>query len=202
MAAQPPIIAHSGHFASFVAICANSRHGDRLQASEIDTRGYQSLLSLVDNTTNDSFDLYYGLFMYNKVQSGHGVPRFIFILPYADAGSHAAFKLHMHAAWTLTHSLSSAASDITLSMRMPLCSRLLRSWSGWSTPFDSVKKQLFDRLHGILREQLFHDSTAVTTVPALPVARKEPTMATKLQDHSSTVVSSEVTANGAAIKTL
>ena len=68
--------------------------------------------------------------------------------------------------------------------------------------FDSVKKQLFDRLHGILREQLFHDSTAVTTVPALPVARKEPTMATKLQDHSSTVVSSEVTANGAAIKTL
>ena len=23
----------------------------------------------MDNTTNDSFDLYYGLFMYNKVQS-------------------------------------------------------------------------------------------------------------------------------------
>ena len=38
-----------------------------LQASQIDTRGYQSLLDLVDNTTNDSFDLYYGLFMYNKV---------------------------------------------------------------------------------------------------------------------------------------
>ncbi len=39
-----------------------------LQASQIDTRGYQSLLDLVDNTTNDSFDLYYGLFMYNKVR--------------------------------------------------------------------------------------------------------------------------------------
>ena len=39
-----------------------------LQASRIDTRGYQSLLDLVDNTTNDSFDLYYGLFMYNKAR--------------------------------------------------------------------------------------------------------------------------------------
>ena len=41
----------------------------RLQPTAIDTRGYQSLLDLVDNTTNDSFDLYYGLFMYNQV--GH-----------------------------------------------------------------------------------------------------------------------------------
>ncbi len=45
---------------------------DHLQASQIDTRGYQSLLNLVDNTTNDSFDLYYGLFMYNKVPPPHG----------------------------------------------------------------------------------------------------------------------------------
>ena len=37
----------------------------QLQATPIDTRGFQSLLSLVDNTANDSFDLYYGLFMYN-----------------------------------------------------------------------------------------------------------------------------------------
>ena len=39
-----------------------------VQATPIDTRGYQSLLSLVDNTTHDSFDLYYGLFMYNQVR--------------------------------------------------------------------------------------------------------------------------------------
>ena len=39
----------------------------QLQPTAIDTRGYQSLLDLVDNTTNDSFDLYYGLFMYNQV---------------------------------------------------------------------------------------------------------------------------------------
>ena len=31
--------------------------------------------------------------------------------------------------------------------------------------FDRVKKQLFDRLHGILREQLFHD--APVSVPAM-----------------------------------
>jgi hypothetical protein len=39
----------------------------QLQATPIDTRGFQSLLSLVDNTANDSFELYYGLFMYNQV---------------------------------------------------------------------------------------------------------------------------------------
>ena len=37
-----------------------------LQSTPIDTKGYQSLLSLVDNTANDSFELYYGLFMYNQ----------------------------------------------------------------------------------------------------------------------------------------
>ena len=36
----------------------------QLQATPIDTKGFQSLLSLVDNTANDSFDLYYGLFMW------------------------------------------------------------------------------------------------------------------------------------------
>ena len=41
--------------------------GMALASTPIDTRGFQSLLSLVDNTTHDSFDLYYGLFMYNEV---------------------------------------------------------------------------------------------------------------------------------------
>ena len=43
--------------------------GMQPQSTPIDTKGYQSLLNLVDNTTNDSFDLYYGLFMYNPVSS-------------------------------------------------------------------------------------------------------------------------------------
>ena len=37
-----------------------------LESTPIDTRGYKSLLNLVDNTANDSFELYYGLFMYNE----------------------------------------------------------------------------------------------------------------------------------------
>ena len=42
----------------------------QLAPTPIDTRGYESLLSLVGNTANDSFDLYYGLFMYNQVRKG------------------------------------------------------------------------------------------------------------------------------------
>lgn len=36
-----------------------------LESTPINTRGYETLLNLVQNTSNDSFDLYYGLFMYN-----------------------------------------------------------------------------------------------------------------------------------------
>ena len=39
-----------------------------LQTTSIDTKGFEALLRLVDNTNNDSFDLYYGLFMYNQVR--------------------------------------------------------------------------------------------------------------------------------------
>ncbi|RZB68685.1 Arogenate dehydrogenase 1, chloroplastic [Glycine soja] len=36
-----------------------------LERTPIDTKGYETLLSLVENTAGDSFDLYYGLFLYN-----------------------------------------------------------------------------------------------------------------------------------------
>lgn len=36
-----------------------------LESTPINTKGYEALLDLVENT-GDSFDLYYGLFMYNK----------------------------------------------------------------------------------------------------------------------------------------
>lgn len=36
-----------------------------LQPTPINTKGYETLLKLVENTAGDSFDLYYGLFMYN-----------------------------------------------------------------------------------------------------------------------------------------
>lgn len=38
----------------------------QLQSTDINTRGFESLLDLVDNTANDSFELYYGLFLYNQ----------------------------------------------------------------------------------------------------------------------------------------
>ncbi|KAL1819624.1 hypothetical protein DCAR_0415923 [Daucus carota subsp. sativus] len=37
-----------------------------LDSTPINTKGYETLLNLVENTASDSFDLYYGLFMYNK----------------------------------------------------------------------------------------------------------------------------------------
>ncbi|PHT56459.1 Arogenate dehydrogenase 1, chloroplastic [Capsicum baccatum] len=39
---------------------------ERCRMTPINTKGYETLLNLVENTASDSFDLYYGLFMYNK----------------------------------------------------------------------------------------------------------------------------------------
>jgi arogenate dehydrogenase (NADP+), plant len=36
-----------------------------VKSTPINTRGYESLLGVVENTTKDSFDLYYGLYRYN-----------------------------------------------------------------------------------------------------------------------------------------
>lgn len=37
-----------------------------LESTPINTKGYEALLDLVENTRSDSFDLYYGLFVCNK----------------------------------------------------------------------------------------------------------------------------------------
>ncbi|KAI3891356.1 hypothetical protein MKX03_031452 [Papaver bracteatum] len=37
-----------------------------LESTSINTKGYETLLNLVENTSGDSFELYYGLFLYNK----------------------------------------------------------------------------------------------------------------------------------------
>ena len=70
-----------------------------LERTPIDTKGYETLLSLVENTAGDSFDLYYGLFLYN-INAMEQIERF-------------------------------------------------------DRAFESVKKQLFDRLHGFYRQQVF-----------------------------------------------
>ncbi|KAL0552742.1 hypothetical protein IC582_011867 [Cucumis melo] len=38
----------------------------KLESTPINTKGYETILNLVKNTVADSFDLYYGLFVYNK----------------------------------------------------------------------------------------------------------------------------------------
>jgi arogenate dehydrogenase (NADP+) len=73
-----------------------------LTETTINTKGYESLLSLVNNTSNDSFDLYYGLFMYNK----------------------------------------NATAELS---RLELA-------------FSQVKAQLFDRLHTLIRDDIFEEA--------------------------------------------
>ncbi|KAJ4893367.1 hypothetical protein Rs2_20161 [Raphanus sativus] len=70
-----------------------------VESSPINTQGYETLLDLVDNTSSDSFELYYGLFMYNQ-----------------NALEHLE-RLDM--------------------------------------AFDSIKKDLFGRLHQLYRKQMF-----------------------------------------------
>ncbi|TYI76200.1 hypothetical protein E1A91_D06G060200v1 [Gossypium mustelinum] len=74
----------------------------QLESTPINTKGYETLLKLVENTAGDSFELYYGLFMYN-VNAMEQLERMDFA-------------------------------------------------------FESLKKQLFGRLHGVLRKELFGDS--------------------------------------------
>ena len=70
-----------------------------MQDTTINTKGYESLLALVENTRNDSFELFYGLFMYNV-----------------------------------------NATDELEKMEIA---------------FDEVKKELFGRMHNVVRQQLF-----------------------------------------------
>ena len=43
-----------------------------LVATPIDTKGFQSVLRLIENTNADSFDLFYGLYKYNR-NSGYTI---------------------------------------------------------------------------------------------------------------------------------
>ncbi|XP_043711575.1 arogenate dehydrogenase 2, chloroplastic-like [Telopea speciosissima] len=72
-----------------------------LDFTPINTKGYETLLNLRDNTCGDSFELFYGLFIYNK--------------------------------------------------------NALEQLERLDMAFESVKKQLFGRLHDILRKQMFEN---------------------------------------------
>ena len=69
-----------------------------LPDTPINTRGYESLLSLVRNTTNDSFDLYYGLFMYNEVR---GASLTVPVAPAAECAASRRTRPRSWRAWRL-----------------------------------------------------------------------------------------------------
>ncbi|KAK7388783.1 hypothetical protein VNO78_23610 [Psophocarpus tetragonolobus] len=81
----------------------------KLEATPIDTKGYETLLSLVENTAGDSFELYYGLFLYN-INAMEQLERF----------------------------------DLA---------------------FESLKKQLFDRLHDFYRQRVFKHEERLHDLP-------------------------------------
>ena len=45
-----------------------------LRPTPVDTRGFQSVLRLIENTNADSFDLFFGLYKYNR-NSGYTIGR-------------------------------------------------------------------------------------------------------------------------------
>lgn len=45
-----------------------------LSSTPIDTKGFESVLKLIQNTNADSFDLFYGLYKYNR-NSGYTIGR-------------------------------------------------------------------------------------------------------------------------------
>jgi arogenate dehydrogenase (NADP+) len=102
-----------------------------LESTPINTIGYETLLNLVENTAGDSFDLYYGLFMYN-----------------ANA---------MEQLERLDHS------------------------------FESLKKQLFGRLHGVLRKQLFGNAEKFQVSQEKPMLPKHSQSSAALASSSDTL---------------
>ncbi|GKV10203.1 hypothetical protein SLEP1_g21603 [Rubroshorea leprosula] len=85
----------------------------KLEATPINTKGYETLLNLVENTAGDSFDLYYGLFMYNK--------------------------------------------------------NAMEQLEKLDLAFESLRKQLFGTLHGVLRKQLFRNAEKLEVLTEKPV---------------------------------
>lgn len=65
---------HDAHAASsqFVTHLTGRMLGNlELAATPIDTKGFQSLLGVVENTIADSWDLFYGLYKYNEANAQH-----------------------------------------------------------------------------------------------------------------------------------
>jgi hypothetical protein len=143
----------------------------QLGSTDINTRGFEALLQLVENTNHDSFDLYYGLFLYNAnatgargtmhsgtMHSGSAAraacaqtrsPRDV----RACTSAHTHTHTHTHTKHTNTH------QNTRINTHAEELERLEQA-------FDVVKKQLFGRLHAIARQNLLPDPSAAAAAPA------------------------------------
>lgn len=163
-----------------------------LSSTPINTKGYESLLSLVENTANDTFDLYYGLFMYNQVS----LLARRSTCPHNCSFSRCSALLGPNEAAVVTMSRSVCTVQINCSG----CSVLARitRWNmvdsvqeksqhahrrtcemqnsmetleALEHAFDDVKRQLFSELHKVVRKQVFPTDAAKQL--RLPVARPD-----------------------------
>ncbi|XVF70060.1 hypothetical protein PTKIN_Ptkin11bG0131000 [Pterospermum kingtungense] len=96
-----------------------------LESTPINTKGYETLLQLVENTAGDSFELYYGLFMYNV--------------------------------------------------------NVMEQLERMDFAFESMKKQLFRRLHGVIRKELFGNSEKFELLPEKSVEKNGAALSSSLE---------------------
>ncbi|KAI8022439.1 hypothetical protein LOK49_LG03G01590 [Camellia lanceoleosa] len=106
----------------------------RLDATPINTKGYDTLLNLVENTASDSFDLYYGLFMYNK-NAMEQLER----LDLAFESLKKELFGHLHE--VLRKQLFGKAERLVIPEERPVLSKLPQNGSALPSPSDSVRAQ-------------------------------------------------------------
>ncbi|KAL7239642.1 hypothetical protein ACSBR2_005522 [Camellia fascicularis] len=106
----------------------------RLDATPINTKGYDTLLNLVENTASDSFDLYYGLFMYNN-NAMEQLER----LDQAFESLKKELFGHLHE--VLRKQLFGKAERFVIPEERPVLSKLPQNGAALPSPADSVRAQ-------------------------------------------------------------
>ena len=135
-----------------------------VRPTDINTKGFDALLNLVENTSHDSFDLYYGLFLYNANATGAGRWWCFFCWwPWEGgglmlAGGGGVGRLRRAIDTTLnTHPhppLRTATLHQPPTHHAPPPPTTKEELQRLEQALDTVKKQLLGRMHDIVRQQL------------------------------------------------
>lgn len=179
-----------------------------LTSTEINTKGFEALLQLVENTNHDSFDLYYGLFLYNTNATG---ALSLWAAAIACAGLRASAAItHCCASFPRPPGpLPPRSSLCGYGAQAPgvLCCALC--WPAdelerLEKAFDVVKKQLFGRLHAIARKSLLPDAavSAAAAAPASNGGRASSRSSSSNEDDSSSKSSGSITSTNSSVASL